>query len=113
MPVERALRAYKKEGLNCAQSILRAFQQKLDISEKVIIEAEKVGGGEADGGMCGALYAALRLTETAGTRDRLENAFVARAGSRKCGEIKVSCVECVRLAASLLVEHGAATAEDK
>lgn len=112
MPIERGLRAFRKEGLNCAQSILRAFQQYRAITEKDIIDAERFGSGQAEEGLCGALYVALQLTSPPPARDRLRNAFVAKAGSDKCAEISVSCVECVRLAASLLVEHGGATPED-
>jgi hypothetical protein len=105
--VEHALTAFKKEGWNCAQSILRAFQQDRKISEVKIAEAEQFGGGQAEGGICGALYAALKVTETSPMRDRLRNAFVAKAGSDKCSDVKISCVECVRLAATLVVEHDA------
>ena len=62
MPVERAMTAYTKERLNCAQSVLRGFQQRQNI------------------------------------------------GEGKCREIRrvtrVPCHECVRLAVSLLIEHG-------
>ena len=111
MPVERALTAYKKERLNCAQSVLRAFQQHRNIREEDIIHARRLGGGQAEDGLCGALYAALQLAGDPPVRRRLRDAFVASAGSDKCGEIGVSCVECVRLAVSLLVEHGGATME--
>ena len=105
MPVERALTAYKKEHLNCAQSILRGFQPHRNIHEEDIVNAKHLGGGEAEAGVCGALYAALQLVGDPPVRQRLRDAFVAAAGSDKCGEIGISCVECVRLAASLLVEQ--------
>jgi len=106
LTVERALTAYKKEGLNCAQSILRAFQSHRRIPEEAIINAERLGGGQAEAGVCGALYAALQLMNEPPARQRLSDAFVARAGSDKCGEIGISCVECVRLAASLTMAQG-------
>ena len=109
MSVEHALKAYKKERLNCAQSILRAFQTSRNISEEDIIRADQLGGGQAEGGQCGALYAALQLFDTDSIRLRLREAFIAKAGSDKCGDIGISCVECVRLAASLVIDHGDAS----
>lgn len=108
MPVDRAVAAFKEERLNCAQSILRAFQQHRNISEEDIMHASELGGGQAEEGLCGALYAALHLSDDPPVRRHLRDAFVASAGSDQCGKISISCVECVRLAASLLVEHGGA-----
>jgi hypothetical protein len=108
MPVERALTAYQKERLNCAQSVLRAFQPHPNISEQDILHAKNLGGGRAEEGLCGALYSALRLTVEPSARQKLRDAFVAGAGSDKCQEIRragrIPCVECVRLAAHLLVD---------
>ena len=108
MPVERALNAYKKERLNCAQSVLRAFQPHPNISDEDILHARHHGGGRAEEGLCGALYAALRLTDDPGTRQWMKEEFVTQAGSDKCREIRraarIPCVECVRLAAHLLVD---------
>jgi len=108
MPVERALNAYKKERLNCAQSVMRAFQPHPNITDEDILHAKHLGGGRAEEGLCGALYSALRLTDEPPARQRLRDAFVAETGSDKCREIRragrVPCVECVRLAAHLLVD---------
>ena len=115
MPVERALIAYKKERLNCAQSVLRAFQPHRNIREDDIIAARKHGGGRAEAGLCGALHAALQLTDHPPVRQRLRDEFVKTAGSDRCREIRhaarISCVECVQLATSLLVKHGGTTIE--
>jgi hypothetical protein len=112
MPVERALTAYQKERLNCAQSVLRAFQSHRNIPEDDIAEAKFHGGGRAEGGLCGALYAALKLVPEPEARQRVRDAFVAVAGADTCREIKrtarTPCVECVRIAARLLVDHGVA-----
>ncbi len=43
MPVQKALKAYKEEKLNCAQSVLRAFQESCKITEEQILEAKKLG----------------------------------------------------------------------
>ena len=109
MPVERAIAAYKKERLNCAQSVLRAFQEHHKISEDVIAKARHLGGGRADEGLCGALHAALQLAGDPFTKQQLRSAFVSEAGSDKCREIRraalIPCVECVKMAAKLLDEH--------
>lgn len=110
MPVERALSAYQKERLNCAQSVLRAFQTHRNIPEDDIIKAKLHGGGRAEAGLCGALHAALQLVDEPESRRGLRDAFVAAAGADTCREIKriarTPCVECVRIAASLVVDHG-------
>lgn len=106
MPIDRALSAYKEKRLNCAQSVLYAFQPRRAIAEAEIVRARSLGGGRADNGRCGALHAALHLAEDTVSRERLRTVFVESAGSEKCREIKragrVPCVECVRIATSLL-----------
>ena len=108
MPVNLAIRAYKEERLNCAQSVLRAFQTKYNISEEEIFLAKNLGGGRAEAGLCGALYAALRLIDDPPIRHSLQKAFIKSAGSDKCREIRLAkripCENCVYLAASLLAE---------
>ena len=71
MPVQRAIAAYRTEGLNCAQSILRAFQEECDIPEETVREARRFGGGRALEGRCGALHAACELSGDEAARDRL------------------------------------------
>ena len=109
MPVERAMTAYTQERLNCAQSVLRGFQQRHNLSEDLIEEARWHGGGRAKEGMCGALYAALSLVGDPPVRERVRDAFAKSVGSEKCRDIKrdmrVPCHECVRLAAKLLAEQ--------
>lgn len=43
------------EKLNCAQSILKAWQEDFEISDETIEEFRQWGGGRAEGGVCGAL----------------------------------------------------------
>ena len=117
MPVERAVTAYKTERLNCAQSVLRAFQCCRNIHEDDITAARRYGGGRAEEGLCGALYAALQLAEAPAFRERIRDEFVTSVGSDQCLEIRraarVPCVECVRQAASLLVTHGGITLKER
>lgn len=105
MPVKRALVAYTEEKLNCAQSVYRGFQA----SPEKVAAAQKLGGGKAEGGRCGALAAALDLAGEA-AHGKLLVAFTAKAGAEQCREIRAkkefSCAQCVELAARLLKEHG-------
>lgn len=106
MPVKRTLNAYNEEKHNCAQSILRGFQEQMNVSEEQIAEAKKHGGGKAEDGLCGALHSALNLTDDTSVKEELSAEFIAKAGSDKCREIrrngKLSCEDCVRLAATIL-----------
>ena len=109
MPVRKSLNAYLKERLNCAQSIMRGFQEYCDVSEEKIEEVKNLGGGKAEGGTCGALHSALVLSKNDKSRNDLRLAFIAQAGSDKCKEIRsgqrLTCGECVGLAARLLHEQ--------
>ena len=49
------------ESLNCAQAILKGFQQEFGITDQEIEEFRNNGGGRAEGGICGALFAAEKL----------------------------------------------------
>ena len=108
MPVTKSLKAYKEEKLNCAQSILRGFQDKCQVSDEQIAEAKKNGGGRAENGICGALHSAAHLARNDEIRQSLHERFIVHAGSDKCREIrgegKLSCAGCVELAAKTLHE---------
>lgn len=97
----------KPENLNCAQSVLKAFQDEFNISEQEIAEYRAWGGGRAENGVCGALFAAKRLfnqTENAS----LEKDFALDLGTIYCRELKQSkkaCIDCVRLADKLVEER--------
>jgi hypothetical protein len=112
MSVETAVHSYTKERLNCAQSILKAFGYKKDMTENEIEVARAFGGGRADGGVCGALHAALLLLDGPAKKKWLRDTFAEHAGSEKCREIRakkiITCGRCVELAAELLeAEAGA------
>lgn len=109
MSVEKARNAYTGEKLNCAQSVLRGFQERFQLGEERIAEARSWGGGRAENGLCGALYAARILGAASGAEERIRERFAAAAGSDRCREIRglkrLSCGECVELAARLLEEE--------
>jgi len=106
MPAQRAVTAYQVERLNCAQSILRAFQEDRGIPEEVVTQADALGSGRAPHGRCGALHAALQLVSDETAIDKVCMEFVAMAGSEKCREIRkkraLACTQCIELAATLV-----------
>ena len=117
MLVQRAIAAYKTERLNCAQSVLRAFQHQMGVPEHAVQQAKQLGGGRAEEGRCGALHAALHLINDDARRSSVREAFVDRAGAEKCRDIRknnfLSCAQCVELAAALLVEHHGGTTKSE
>ena len=86
---------------NCAQSVAKAFGR-----DDLVVLLKKCGGGQAEGGLCGALHAALLLLPE-DKRETMKEQFQNRAGNVLCRAIrkerKISCVECVRIAADLVV----------
>jgi len=106
---QEALEYFHCEGANynCAQAILKAFQQESNIPDELIEEFRKFGGGKAKDNLCGALFAALELCKQHPEKQELiKHEFAKVAGSIKCKEIlkskKFACKECVKLAARLL-----------
>lgn len=110
MPVKRAVEAYTRERMNCAQSVLRAYQQTHAVTEEQIAAAKAHGGGRAEGGLCGALHAALLLAKTPEQQQQIRAGFAREAGAETCKGIKGAggsgypCKDCVALAARLLQE---------
>ena len=92
---------------NCAQSILKGFQNEFQIEESEIDTYRANGGGKAEGGVCGALYAANRLLAQAG-KSPISEEFSQQAGSIYCKDIRgvrLPCKELVRIADDLLAER--------
>jgi hypothetical protein len=92
------------ENLNCAQAVLKGFQQELNITDEVIEEYRAWGGGRAEGGVCGALFSAEHLLRQAG-KPSIETEFVATTGHMNCLDIKQGkfpCLDCVRIADELV-----------
>jgi hypothetical protein len=106
MPVKKAVHSYTNERLNCAQSILNAFHERKGLSRDVIAEARKLGGGKAENGTCGALFAALSLLDDPAKKESVRQSFLDVAGSEQCREIRakslISCLQCVEIAARFL-----------
>jgi len=85
---------------NCAQSVAKAFGQ-----DDLAALLETCGGGRSEGGLCGALYAALLLLPE-DKQDTAKAQFKNKAGNVLCRAIRqegqTPCVECVRIAADLV-----------
>jgi len=102
---EKALNYYlgKNESpkYNCAQSVLACFTDDIQLIEKFA----EYGKGKAPENTCGAIYAAMQLCKDKKT---IEDYFTNLAGSIKCQDIraskKISCLDCVRLAARMSKE---------
>jgi len=96
-----------EEGYNCAQAILKTFQDNYNIPEEVITNAKTLGRGKAENGMCGALYAANIILNSPDKKQKAEHMFFREGGSTKCIEIRqaktISCKDCVKLAAHTLL----------
>ncbi|MCQ2193891.1 MAG: C-GCAxxG-C-C family protein [Paludibacteraceae bacterium] len=95
------------ETLNCAQSIMKGFQKEFGVSDEEIEAFRAWGGGRAEGGVCGALYAADILLKRKGMPS-ISAEFAKKVGATTCKEIKgnqlCSCPNCVRIADELMVE---------
>jgi hypothetical protein len=66
------------------------------------------GGGRAEDGLCGALYAAKTQINDPKKTGLLNKEFLKKTGSVKCREImklkKLPCADCVDLAAKIVDE---------
>jgi hypothetical protein len=97
-----------EEKYNCAQAILKAFQEHNKLTYDDIVRHESSGGGRVEGGLCGALYAAKLLLDNAEDKAALERSFLDKAKYATCKEIKenktLSCIQCIETAAELLRE---------
>ena len=67
------------ENLNCAQSVLKGFQKEFNITETEIENFRAWGGGRAEGGICGAVFAADRILSQIG-KESIAGDFRIKAG---------------------------------
>ena len=92
------------ERLNCAQSVLHAYQKVSGDTAIALSDMKPFGGGRAPEGVCGALHAACTLAPD--KAERLKTQFAAITGSVLCKEIRQanqhSCEVCVSESAQLL-----------
>lgn len=112
MPIEKAKKYYTgKEGLrlNCAQSIIKAFEEQFNITGEEFKKFADYGKGNAPEGLCGAYCAAKYILERHHPEKakEFEEFFKSAAGNTlKCKEIrslrKLSCLGCVEKAAEFV-----------
>ena len=68
------------EKYNCAQAVLAAYKDKVNVSQETIDEFKAYGGGRVPTGYCGALHAALYLTQGDKAMEaKLKEAFIQKA----------------------------------
>ena len=95
------------EKLNCSQAILKGFQKEFDITDQEIEEFRAWGGGRAEGGVCGALFAAEHLLRQIGKKS-VVGEFYKKAGGVLCSDIKekqFTCAEYVCIADELVQKN--------
>lgn len=107
MAPEKAVKYFHgQERYNCAQAVLKGFEDDHNVPQEKIDEFKAFGGGRAQDGLCGALFAAKMLVNNTEKAEKIAAEFIEIAGSFKCREIrkigKLPCKECVFTAASLL-----------
>lgn len=96
---------------NCAQAILKAWQKKNHYSDEDLeVFFRSKGGGRAEGGVCGALWAAQQmLSSTPEVCEELTKEFEAKVGAKTCQQLKGrcgrSCIELVEITEDLLLSH--------
>jgi hypothetical protein len=95
----------KPDNFNCAQAVLKGFQNEFQITDETVADFQAFGSGRAEAGICGALYAANYLMQKSGQKN-LNEQFMKRAIYEKCQDIKqyksCSCEECVKIADELI-----------
>ncbi|MFH1440879.1 MAG: C-GCAxxG-C-C family (seleno)protein [Candidatus Omnitrophota bacterium] len=106
MEIKLAKDFYAAGGYNCAQAILKAFQSYNKLTDSDISKYHSASAGRAEGGLCGALYAAKLQLDTKEKKSQLEESFKNIAGHLTCRDIKINktltCSQCVETAAKLL-----------
>lgn len=91
---------------NCAQAVANKWCQLYSNPQTILTDLSMAAGGKAEGGICGALFAAQKaLPQYA---DELTDEFRERVGATTCAEIKriakTPCPACVDIADNLVDE---------
>lgn len=94
------------EGYNCAQAVSKMFQGQLDVDDDQIVDLGACGGGNAENGICGALYAIQQLAGNDRNLQSVVQRFEQEVGSIYCDEIlalgRLSCAGCIYTASRIL-----------
>ncbi|MDO4462834.1 MAG: hypothetical protein Q4C30_10170 [Bacteroidia bacterium] len=88
---------------NCAQAVANKWKE-LYADKDIVSSYAPYIGGNAPGGLCGALYAAKEASKA--NAEEIERLFVERCGAATCREIKMGtrtpCTVCVQTADDLV-----------
>lgn len=101
----------KPYNWNCAQSIHKAVQAHTGLSdEQIELSYRSKGGGRAEGGLCGAIYAVRNIIgEGSQAAERATEEFRQITSGTTCSELKGrcgrSCLELVAVAEQILDKH--------
>lgn len=103
-PEEKALSLFRQPPrcLNCAQTICAAMDR-----EDMVESMKNSARGQAPGGTCGALFAAMTLAPE--RAEEIRSAFTTTLGANTCHDLKARqnpCPRCVLTAIRLLVSRG-------
>lgn len=106
-----AIEYHQQRRGNCAQSVVFALNLKTQDSRHSEEDFAGYGGGRAPGGLCGAVHASCELAGA--NAETIQKSFAEKTGGfLTCRDIrmsrKLSCSECVGLAAELLEKHAIA-----
>jgi len=97
------------EKYNCTQAVLAAFQVETGMTDADIASYSNTGGGKAEGGVCGGLFAARVILKDSPALPAIESTFTTAGGSPGCLEIRklgqLPCKDCVGLGARLVEQH--------
>lgn len=97
------------ENWNCAQAIHKSYQALTGKSDQDIeLHYRPKGGGRAEGGICGTIYAARELLAPTDVKS-LEEELIKEYGGLTCHELKrvyrVPCTDIVARVDSLIAER--------
>lgn len=91
---------------NCAQAVAYKWANRYSNPNTIVGEMKANGGGRAENGLCGALYAAIKAYPE--KAEEIKQRFKAKVGDITCKEIKAnaktSCPLCVDIADEILSE---------
>lgn len=117
MPGKIAKRYFRRvlfgRSYNCAQAVLKAFEDRFDfINDKLVKEFKAFGVGKAPDSICGTLFAALHILKELKMFDTVsdfEQEFYRLAGSLYCSNIRTKgfafCSYCLEEAVFCLDSH--------
>ncbi len=92
-----------RKPYNCAQAVYKSMEKHHAISHETMEKLSDMGGGCAEGGTCGALYAALQIIDDPAGQTEIKEYFEAHGGSTLCRKLrrgkKMFCRDCVATAA--------------